>query len=327
MGGLIRAEWLRLRKRRSLLAIALAVPLLVAFFLLAGYFSIPQAEPFDAAAARQQLIDDGIGIGMTPEEAEQLIADLVESQRQNHEQELQRVAFMRERFAFPQSVVTALGTGTFLMFALILLTATTLGDEFGWGTVRTALLANSQRRRFLAVRLGFLVATGAAVIVATGLLGVIAPLVLSLTGADLPVKTPVDWTAIGVLALGETIVCAAVIGFSALVTVVARSGSLALVGALLYLVVEGAILALLSRFEPFQQNGDLVWSLDLLPLHGLTTFINTASAAASGLGNVPGEVLDRALDRAAVPLVALLAWAALFWALAFRRFSRMDIVE
>ena len=34
--------------------------------------------------------------------------------------------------AFPQSLVTVLGSGTFMFFALILLTATTIGDDFGW---------------------------------------------------------------------------------------------------------------------------------------------------------------------------------------------------
>ena len=327
MGGLVRAEWLRLRKRRALQAIVLAVPLLVAFFYFAGFASIPSVAPFDEAALRAQLIADGYGVGLPPDEAEQLIAEVIESERVNHQLQLDQVSFMRERFAFPQSIVMTLGSGTIMIFALLLLTATTVGDEFGWGTVRSSLLANSERRRFLAVRFGALVLAAAGILAAFVLLGVALPPILALTGASLPVRVPVDAAGVAMLLGGNLVVTTAAVAFAMLATLLARSGSLTLVAVLVYLAIEAAILTLLSRFEPFQFEGDLAWLLDLFPIHGMTTLINTATAAASGLGNGPAEPINRALDAAWLPLVALLVWAGAFAALSFRRFSRMDIVE
>ena len=52
----------------------------------------------------------------------------------------------------------------FVLLALVLLTATTIGDEFGWGTIRTTLLGSSHRWRILLVRLGALWLTVAALI-------------------------------------------------------------------------------------------------------------------------------------------------------------------
>ena len=327
MGSLARAEWQRLRKRRSLLIIVLAVPVLAGLFFVLGYASLPDVQPFDPVAVRQQFIDQGAVAGMPPEDAEQILVQLVENERANREQQAPQVLLSRERFAFPQSVVTTLGAGTFLLFALILLTATTIGDEFGWGTLRTALLANCRRRGFLIVRLTALLTVGTAILATLAALGVVLPLVLAVAGATLPVRTAVDPAALGLLAVGELVAGAAVIGFAALTTVIARSGSLTLVAVLVYVAVEASILTLLLKFAPFQGQGGLEWLLDVFPIRGVTTLITTLAGAASGIGNYPGEVVNRSVERALVPLVALLAWATTFMAIAVRRFSRMDIVE
>ena len=80
MNGLIRAEWLRFRKRRSLQIIVLAVPLLVAFFFVAGYASTGEMPPpFDEVATRQRLIDEGFVLGFPPEEVEAYLAQAIES--------------------------------------------------------------------------------------------------------------------------------------------------------------------------------------------------------------------------------------------------------
>ena len=70
-----------------------------------------------------------------------------------------------------------------------------------------------------------------------------------------------------------------------------RSGSLTLVASLVYLAVEAATLALLLRFDAFQQDGSMAWLLDAFPIRGTTTLMNGATRAASGLGSFPGEVV------------------------------------
>ena len=85
--GLARAEWLRFRKRGSLQLIVLAVPLLVGFFFVAGFASIGETPPpFDAQATRERLISEGVVTGLPPEEAEQLLASLIEGEQLANEQ-------------------------------------------------------------------------------------------------------------------------------------------------------------------------------------------------------------------------------------------------
>jgi ABC-type transport system involved in multi-copper enzyme maturation permease subunit len=223
--------------------------------------------------------------------------------------------------------VTVLGSGTFVFFALILLTATTIGDEFSWATIRTALLASSHRRRMLAVRLGALVAIAGFIFGLLLLLGTLLPAMLGAIGAPLPAATPVDTLALLALLAGEMVIAIAVIAFAAVATLLVRSGSLTLVVILVYVVVEAAVLALLLRFETFQDKGAGEWVLDTFPVRGIATLTDVASRAAGGLPNYPGEVIVRDLGGAGLPFVALLAWGSLFAILAFRRFSRMDIVE
>ena len=328
MSGLARAEWLRLRKRRSLQVIVLAVPILVAFFFLAGYASIgSDPPPFDPAEVRARILAEGWLEGVPPDEAEVIIAEQIEAERQMYPQQVDSLNTQRARYAFPQSLVTVLGSGMFVLFALILLTATTIGDEFSWATIRTALLASSHRRRMLAVRLGALVAIAGLIFGLLLLLGTLLPAVLGMIGARLPATTAVDPVALLVLLAGEMVIAIAVITFATLATLLVRSGSLTLVVMLVYVVIEAAVLVLLLRFETFQDNGASEWVLDTFPVRGIATLTDVASRAAGGLPNYPGEVIVRDLSGAGLPFVALLVWGSLFAILAFRRFSRMDIVE
>jgi ABC-type transport system involved in multi-copper enzyme maturation permease subunit len=326
--GLARAEWIRFRKRRSLQVIVLAIPLLVAFFFLAGYASLGDPlPPFDPAEVRARILAEGYLEGVPPEDAEIIIAETIEAERAGHEMALEQQALVRAQYAFPQSLVTVLGSGMFVFFALILLTATTVGDEFGWGTIRTVLIASSHRRRLLIVRLAALGVIAVGMLAILVALGTLLPAVLAATGARLPATPGFDAAALLVLLLGQLVISMAVIAFAALATLMVRSGSLTLVVMLVYVVIEAAILTLLLRFETFQDGGAGAWVLDAFPVRGIGALTEAASRAATGLAQFPGEAIVRDLGAAALPLVALFAWGVLFAAGAFRRFSRMDIVE
>ena len=112
MIGLMRAELLRLRKRRSLQAIVLAVPLLVGVTFVLGYNSIYEQPPFDEAAFRQELLDGGYGVGVPPEELEPILAEAIESQRQMMAQVEESQRLVRATYVFPYSLVQVLGSGT-----------------------------------------------------------------------------------------------------------------------------------------------------------------------------------------------------------------------
>jgi ABC-type transport system involved in multi-copper enzyme maturation permease subunit len=340
MIGLMRAELLRLRRRRSLQAIVLAAPLLIGVTFVLGYNSIYEEPPFDEAAFRQEMIDGGFGVGMPPDELDQLLDETVETQRQMYAELDENQRFVRATYAFPYSLVQVLGSGVFVLLALILLTATTIGDEFGWATIRTSLVASSRRHRFLLVRL---VAIGVAGLLIFGLLlvvGTLLPLVLDIPRSKLPATLPdFDGGAFMVLIGGELVASLLVIAFAALTTLFFRNGALALVSVPVWVAVEAAVLMLLLRFPNFgggalnEVGGDQpppppdAWMLDAFPLRGITTLIQTTGRAASGLPGYMGEVVGRDVAVAAVPITSFAILAVVLLALAFRRFSRMDIVE
>ena len=337
MIGLARAELLRLRKRRSLQVIALAVPVLVFVFTVMGYSSIYELPPFDEAAYRQELIDSGYVNGLPPADAEALLADAINSQREMFRQQEEQAKLLRAGYAFPRSLSTTLGTGVFVLLALVLLTATTIGDEFGWGTIRTSLLASTNRRRFLLVRLGAVAGTGALILAMLLAVGAIVPLILNIPADRLPAEMPAfDAGALLVLLAGEAIAGLAVIAFAATITLLMRNGALALISALVWVAVEAAILTLLLRFTEFSGTyspegvhtpGPLAWLLEAFPLRGITTLTQTTAKAASGLPSYIGEPISRDIGIAAVPITSFAILTFVLLAIAFRRFQRMDIVE
>lgn len=328
MRGLFRAELLRLRKRRSLQIIVLGVPLLVALMFVTSYGGVSALPPFDPDQARADLIAQGYTVGVPPEEADRLLDEAVAQQRIFYDQQLEQTKLARARFAFPYSLAFVLGNGTVALLAILILSATITGDEFGWGTIRTTLLASSHRRRILAVRLMALGLTAVAIFVTMLVLGAVLPFVVGVAGAGLPAAMPAfDVLALGLLLLADLLAAAAVIAATTLITLLVRNGALALAGLPVYLAVEAAVLVLLLRFEPFGQDGDLAWVLDGFPLRGFVWLTDHVSRAATGLPGYPGEVFSRAIDGAALPLTTLALVAVGLTALAFRRFSRMDIAE
>jgi ABC-type transport system involved in multi-copper enzyme maturation permease subunit len=337
MSGLIRAEWIRFRGRRGLQIIVLAVPLLAAFFFLAGYSSIAPGPTFDEQAVRQEFIDQGVLL-VPPDEADQAEANLkqmIDQRRADIDQERAQAEAIRARYAFPQSLLTVLASAPFIFFAMILLTATSIGDDFSWGTIRTSLIASSDRRRFLLVRIGFLAVVASVLVAFLIVLGIALPLLLVVTGASLPSPPGLDAAAFALLLIAEVVAAVTVIGFAALATLLVRSGALTLVVALVYVAIEAAILALLLRFEAFQpagafgreSDGTAAWVLNVLPVRSMLTLLDTLNKAAGAQSSFPGEVVLRDLGAARLPLISVLVVAALFTALAFRRFGRMDIVE
>jgi hypothetical protein len=332
--GMVRAELLRLRKRRTLQVIVFAVPLLTGVIMVLGYNSIYDPPPFDEAAYRQELLDQGWAVGVPPEEVEPLLHDQVEQQRQMMGQVAEQSALVRATFIYPYSLVLVLGSGAFVMLALILLTATTVSDEFGWATIRTVLVASSHRRRFLAVRFTALATAAVLIFGMLLLLGIVLPVAINVPAAKLPPVLPAfDGGAFLVLLTGEVLAAFLVIAFAALVTLLARSGVLTLVSGLVWVAVEAAFLAVLMRDPSFGQYSPTgepppnAWMLDAFPLRGLTTIMQTVGRAATGLPGYPGDEVARDPGVGLLPIVSFAILTTILITASFRRFSRMDIVE
>ncbi len=339
MRALLRADWLRLGKRRTLQVILLAIPLLAATFFLLGFRSNDYQPYFDEAAERASLTDQFSQGGMPADQIKEQVDQAIQSERQDYERQVAQMNAVRATYAFPASIPTLLGTaaGIYLL-AMILLAASTIGDEFSWGTIRTSLLASSDRRRWLLARL--LLLGGAAVIgmALLLLLSAILPLLLVTVVGPLPQAPPTDGPALALLVGGILLGAITLIGFAAASALLMRSGGMTLLVAILYALIESTVLGLIAQLPAFRPEnafgdgkpaGALAWLLGLFPVRAFLQFLTAAQQATGGVYDYGSQAYASAgpLGPALWPLASVAAWGVAFIAIAVVRFDRMDIAE
>lgn len=332
MTALLRADWLRFRRRKDFWIIAIAVCLFSGVSFLAAYRS-DAADPswftLDPVQIRQDIVAYTEFGGMTRAEIDaqidQMVADqLVQNQIQSDEWEArQRVTL--QKYDVSQSIFTILGSGLMPILALVLGASLAVGDEFRFGTVRTSLLAAGNRRRFLGARLVSLFAITVGLFVILVLLGVGLGLGLRIVGAELaPVTTPIDPLS-AVFWLGALVLTTmTVIALAVALTVVLRSGALPLL-----LILIAAFVELFVASLPIFRPGEF---LAAVPQAFLTTSVRTLTAVLGyqthAVALADAEVPTTAIDLPLVVVAGIIAaWGVLFLVIADRRFRSMDVVE
>ena len=329
MTALLRADWLRFRRRRDFWVIGIAVLVLSGVTFLAGYRSEAADPEYPGEAQIRQEARDFMFFEGTPEEIEAQIDQYVADQTVMYDQQRAdweaQQAVALQKFAFPQSLFTLLGSGIAPMLALVLISTLAVGDEFRFGTIRTSLLAAGDRQRFLAARIVTLVALTIVLFVLVALLGALLGLGLGATGSDLGVgSTSVDAVSSVVWLGGHILTAVAVISLGLLLTVLLRSGALPI----LLIIIAGFIelfLANLPIFAPEEPLAGVPQSLLSVNLRrlGSELGLNTHALALAD-AEVPYQAIAIPLAGVAVIVVA---WTALFLLLANRRLATMDIVE
>lgn len=220
MIGLLRAEWLRLRKRRDIWLVALA---LVALSIPAYFSGVSNAL---------------MNVGQFPPD---FPPDVIEQMKEQGRQELLR-------YAFPLSIGIVLQNGQILVLALVAyLAAAVTGAEFAYGTLRTSLVAHADRRGFLMVRLAAMAVVSLLLVALLVVLGVLLPLVAGLLGTILPrvadpdISRPAGFVAVTVLA------SCFVLSLTTLWAILVRNAAIALVLTIAYVLIEGAMVGLIVR--------------------------------------------------------------------------------
>jgi hypothetical protein len=166
MIGLLRADLLRLRGRREV-GLVIAGIMLIHVIVFLHAFSIAKADA-----------DLATSVPPPPTGVEEFLKS----------QEEYRAAALAG-FAVPASVSSMMRPGfPVLLVGLAFLAALTMGSDFDWGTVRSGILLAGSRRRFILVRHVTIWAVVAVAIAGLAVLALIAPQILSATGA------PVGWT-------------------------------------------------------------------------------------------------------------------------------------
>jgi ABC-type transport system involved in multi-copper enzyme maturation permease subunit len=278
MIGLLRAEWLRVRKRRDTWLVALG---LVALSILAYISGVSNALNMGG-----QLPAD-----MPP--------DFIEQIREQARQELLR-------YAYPLSIGTVVLNGQILILALVAyLAAAVTGAEFAYGTIRTSLVAHADRRGFLIVRLAAMTVTGILLIGLIVVVGALMPLGAALLGTSLPgVADPNIGSLAGLVGVMFLATCF-VIGLASLWAVLIRNAAIALVLTIAYVLIEGAVVGLIVRIAG--EESIVRW---LLPVADLQLLFDRARGGPMGV--VMPTLLAVSVDIAWV----FALWVSSVWVLA-----------
>lgn len=286
----LRADAIRLGARWDVRGFLLLVPLVAVVGFLLSYATIESHFGWDHSQP------------MPPEVATAILAD-------------------RADYAFPHSIVTVLDNAPWVLFGLFFLAAGTMGLEFAWGTIRTALIGSPDRARFVLSRF---VAIGVIAVVALSVLvvvGLLMPGVMGLAGIDLP---PPPDTAPQVLVgtVAATFVMAPFfIAFGVLLGVVTRGPALPLLLLIVDFLVEGVVAGL-----PAISSAGLEGLAHSLPIMSVLNLGQAARDPASYGLPAPGGG-----PPAFVPLglsfLVVIGWTCAFLALAVWQLRRTDVLE
>ena len=330
MTALLWADWIRYRRRLDLWVITLGLLAFALVGFVSGYRN-DATDPVQRSEAelRQMVLDSSFFEGMTQAEidlqVDQMVRDFAESQERDRLawEEMQKTTL--QKYDLAQAPLTVIGFGIGPLIAAFLIATLIVGDEFRHGTIRTSLLAASDRRRFLGARLITIAAITVALFGALIVLALVLSVGLHLIGAELPPPTrPIDAAAAVGLIGGELLVVFAATALGLALTVLLRSGALPLLLTLIYAFVE-AFIAHLPVFAPHEP---LAGFQGVFLTSAAQRVIQTLAQASNGLAfevSLPDDVEHLLPLWVSVTIVA--AWLALFVTIADRRLRTMDIVE
>ncbi len=307
----VRADWLRIRRRWEVWVIVVGVVLLALIGYLNGAADAGRARiPFDQAPP-----------------------DLVDQMRLENAVQSAQAAW---NYQFPQSIVTAAMGGGWLIFGAAFLSATLIGAEFSWGTVRNVVLMRPGRVAYIAVRMGYVIALVLVAFVLICLVGVVLPVVGPVRPADDALlrqaiaSGTVDPTAIlpsmslaGAIALASTFLVAALAGtgLAGALAIAFRSGAGAILGAGAYALGElfvGSWMLRAPQPLPYVPQLMLTWRIQ-----ALARDISAAVSPQPADTSIPGWIQIEPLLGAAI----VAAWLVAIYAAWFVLFKEKDIHE
>lgn len=201
---LTRWEWYKLLRRRLLwilLAVVIVfsqIPLWVgyvgyrndAFDSVSASASFSFETEVDGAPVELSVTCADIREGRLPPDIEGLdegsrqeLLDAIEDFRRSGCDEVESArTFFRASFMLPSSIAVGLGTAHWIgVILLIVLTSSSLGVEYGWGTLRVALTRGVGRWQFLTSKVLSLVLMGVAGLVVVAITTTISSLICALT--------------------------------------------------------------------------------------------------------------------------------------------------
>ncbi len=231
-----------------------------------------------------------------------------------------------QTFVFPWSLVSLLDSGQFWgSFIVGVLTSSMVATEYGWGTVRQALIRGQTRSRYLTVKLLGIALLSSAILLTTLGFGIGFSLLATVIAGepvtlDVPDGPSAPELVLMVLRAGYAILPYGLLTFC--LTVVGRSTALGVAGTLLYLLGESILLGILHGLggpAPTIQafvlghNASAVLSANVI---GSENF----NSLAFRNNPLPADVPDPAVGA-----LVLAVYCAIFIAVAYYVFQRRDL--
>ena len=337
--GLVRWEWFKIR-RRWLPWVLLAVAILIAQALLWGFYaafhltdgSIGSLIPSYEYASNQGVIEvtcaellqgDVVELkasGLSPQEQDKFFAGLQDWMPacEGYTTTDESRAF----FTLPISALLTLfflfsfETGAFGIILLLILTASAIGSEYGWGTLRASIASGPGRAQFLASKMLAMVFIGAGailvIVLVTALTSLLAQLIPPAEHGSIVFSD--GWRDTFVF-LGKTIY--AIIPYVAIatfLTILTQSSAAGIGLSLGYLIVEWIVLPpILAINDSFEKINEGLLNRNVIEWMFAG---NTEAAEALGSAKTPDTLQG---------FLVILAYIAVFTAAAFWLFLRRDI--
>ena len=332
--GLVRWDWFKLRRRWMPWILLLVLLLFSQIQVWGQYFNYKRIENqlsgsqfgFSIGGQMYHLTCQDIADGNIPPElknyppaAAQLAGFEANCERliQARQDQLSRAY---SDFTLPGALTTSMSVANGIGLVLIaVLTASAIGTEYGWGTLRFVLSRGIGRRRYLASKLILMALAGLAGLIVAALVTMIsATIAHALAGAPPGGYTASSTWGDAVATLGKGwFALLPYIALPAVITVVTRSSAAGMAVALGYNFGESIIVGILgSAFDWFHTIADYTLN------QNISAWMITGQNGTSGFG--PG-FFGRTPPDHIHAFVVVLVYAVVLGGLAFWSFQRRDV--
>ena len=256
---------------------------------------------------------------LTEDERRKFLAD-VERFREESCSNVEARETIREGFALPSAIPSTISSlFDIAAFLVLILTASALGTEYGWGTLRTALTRGTGRWQLLSSKLVLLMLLGAAGFLVLGATAAFS----SILAAVIPpaesggLFDSGSWGDAAVTFGKAVYGLAPYVALAALLTVLTQSSAAGMSIGMGYFVVELIFVPLLRNFEWFEGISEALLGTNVDKWMQVSLVEVEISS-----GGVPSEQMTSDTLQA---FFILLAYTAVLAAAAFVVFQRRDI--
>ena len=260
------------------------------------------------------------GIDKLPEDQRKEFLEDLERFREESCSGVEAREEIRKGFALPSAIPSAISAMfDIAAFLVLILTASALGTEYGWGTLRTALTRGTGRWQLLSSKLVLLMLLGAAGFLVLGATAVLS----SILAAVIPpaesggLFDSGSWGDVAVTFGKAVYGLAPYVALAAFLTVLTQSSAAGMSIGIGYFVIELIFVPLLRNFEWFENISDALLGTNV----DKWMQVSLVEVKISGSG-VPSEQMTSDTLQA---FLILLAYTAALAAAAFLVFQRRDI--